>query len=594
MSSTTLPVAGPAAVAASVRALARAYRGRLAVVVCLYLAATAVGLVPPLLLGRLVDHIASGGRGAWSGTDILTVLVAAAVVAQSALRLLAVRVSFALGESVFAALREQFLTRVLALPFHTVERVHRGEILSRSTSDMEAVQESVRVGVPDTVSALVTFLLTVVASCAVNPLLGLTVMAGVPVIVLTTRHYSPRYRSTFTADLAAQSAATSAVVETALAAPTVDALDLGRQRGELIAEALERARSAAMAPVRVAARWFPRAQVGYFLPLLLSVGVGVLLVRAGDVRVGAVAAVALYTLALVDPVDELANWYDEFQGSAVAFARIFGVPEQEPRTAGKARPADSGLRIRDLSFGYRTGRPVLHGVDLEVAAGSTVAVVGASGAGKSTLAMIIAGILRPTAGRVEIGGVPLPEISEDDLRVHIALISQEDHVFRGSIADNVRLGAPEATDADIEAALAALGAEDLPARAGGIDAPLGDDGYEPTPAQAQQLALARILLKAPAVLLLDEATSMLSQTMLDALERAVADRLPGHTLIQVVHRLDVAAGADLVVVLADGRITEVGHHDQLRERGGDYARMWAAWQGGSAAPGRVPEASSGR
>lgn len=228
------------------------------------------------------------------------------------------------------------------------------------------------------------------------------------------------------------------------------------------------------------------------------------------------------------------------------------------------------MRLRGIRHAYDGGPEVLHGVDLEIAPGERVAVVGTSGAGKTALGAVLAGVHRPTAGTVEIGGVGLDEIA--DLRRHVALVTQEVHVFAGTVADNLRLARPGATDDELTAALRA------------VEAPLaltdvvGDgDGGELSATRAQQLALARLVLADPAVAVLDEATAEAGSAGARTLERAAAAALAGRTAVVIAHRLTQAATADRVVVLDKGRIVEAGRHDELVAAGGHYADLWSAW-----------------
>jgi ABC-type multidrug transport system fused ATPase/permease subunit len=279
----------------------------------------------------------------------------------------------------------------------------------------------------------------------------------------------------------------------------------------------------------------------------------------------------------------LLNWLDELQVGGASLARVLGVAHvPADRTAAQRSPEGNRLEVREARYAYREGHDVLHGVDLVLRPGERLAVVGPSGAGKSTLGRLLAGIHGPRTGSVSVGNpgdaVPLVELPLEELRGHVALVTQEHHVFRGTVRDNLVLARPDATDADVRAALEAVDAWDWVSELG-LDTTVGSGGTVLSPAQAQQLALARLVLADPHTLVLDEATSLLDPRAARHLERSLAAVLHGRTVVAIAHRLHTAHDADRVAVVEDGRITELGGHDALVAAGGSYAALWASWHG---------------
>jgi ABC-type multidrug transport system fused ATPase/permease subunit len=573
-----LPVATPGQVRRRARAIARRHRGALAGMVALHAAAALAGLASPVLLGVLVDSVRGGTTA--GQVDRVALGVLAAVVAQVVLVRVARLASYVLGERVLAELREEFLDGVLTLPLGTVERAGTGDLLSRSTRDVEEVAEVVRFAVPETLIAAVTAALTVAAAVVVSPAIALpSCLVVVPLLLVSTRWYLRRARPGYLREMAAWSRLTGGVAETVEGGRTVEALRRLRRGARRTDDDIHGSYRAERYTLFLRTVWIPAVDSAYVLPVATAVLVGGVLHARGLATVGQVTAVALYMRQLVEPLDVLLSWLDHLQVGAACFARLLGVAHVPgDRQAGGRRPAGERLVARDVRFAYTPGHDVLHGVDLALRPGERLAMVGPSGAGKSTLGRLLAGVSAPGTGAVTVGGVDLVALPLDELRGHVVLVTQEQHVFAATLRDNLVLARPGAGDAAIWSALAAVDAgwaEGLPQ---GLDTRVGTGGHPLSPAQAQQVALARLVLADPHTLVLDEATSLLDPRAVRHLERSLSAVLAGRTVVAIAHRLHTAFDADRVAVVEDGRITELGTHADLVAAGGPYATLWHRWR----------------
>jgi ABC-type multidrug transport system fused ATPase/permease subunit len=370
------------------------------------------------------------------------------------------------------------------------------------------------------------------------------------------------------------------ITETAEGGRTVEALGLQGRRIQRTDDDIARSYRAERYTLYLRTVWFPAVETAYVVPVVAVLVVGGLLHARGLATLGQVTAVTLYIQQLIDPLDRLLSWLDELQVGGSSLARLIGVARvPDDRAPTGAEPTDERLVVDDVRFAYLAGRDVLHGVDLDVRPGERLAIVGPSGAGKSTIGRLLAGVHGPRTGRVEVGGVSLVELELDRLRREVALVTQEHHIFVGTLADNLFLARPDADDAELHRALEAVDALDwVLALADGIDTRVGSGGHALSPAQAQQVALARLVLADPHTLVLDEATSLLDPRAARHLERSLAAVVEGRTVIAIAHRLHTAHDADRVAVVEDGRVRELGSHEELLDAGGSYAALWESWQ----------------
>lgn len=573
-----LPVADRAAVWQAAAALVRRDRWAVGAILVLHAAAAIAGLAAPWLLGSIVDQVTAGaGAGA---VDRLALAIVGCVCAQALLSRYAHYASHRFGERANASLREEFVQGTLALPVSVVEHAGTGDLATRSSVDVAMVGSTVRRAVPVVVIASAQLLLLLGAVFLLHPLLGLVTLTGLPPIYAALRRYLRRAGAAYLAEGEATAELTDALTTTAEGARTVEALRMGDDRIRHGTARIARLWATRRATLRLRTAFFPVVEASYALPIAVTLFVGGFLLTRDVVTLGEVVAATVYLQQVIGPLDQLLQWMEQAQRGIASFARVLGVGQVPPETPnGSTTPADERLVVRGARFGYADGPEVLHGIDLEVRPGERLAIVGPSGAGKSTLARLLAGIDAPRSGEVSLGGCPITDLEPAERRRRIALITQEHHVFIGSLRDNLAFAAPDASDEQMRSALSAVGADWSAGLPDGLDTALGDGAHELGAAEAQQLALARIVLADPHTLILDEATAALDPTTARRTERALGAVLTGRTVIAIAHRLNTAHDADRVAVLSDGRITELGSHDELSRAGGAYAALWRSWHG---------------
>ncbi|WEH33109.1 ABC transporter ATP-binding protein [Streptomyces sp. AM 4-1-1] len=565
-----LPIADPRRTRRELLRRLGAHRVRFCAALLTLLSGTAVTLATPPLLGGVVDAVTDqSGRDRITTLGIALLLVAAT---GAALALAGGRMLITLIQDVLAALREDVFETAIHLPVSTLESSDSSDVVSRVTRDVEAISEAASDVLPDLTGAAFTIGLSLVGLAVLDPRLALAGLVCLPVHVLATRRFLTRSHVVYGDVRRLESARGQSVIEAVHGAETIRAYRTQDQHlGEVArrgALAVERQRDG----VRLRNRFTGWLHAAEFLGLAAVLMTGYALLGSGAVTLGAATAAALYFHRLFGPVGALLGSLDDIQRATVGLARLVGVtdlgrdPGGTATEAGATHPPE--IEVKGVSYAYDGGGPALSEVSLHVSAGSSLALVGASGSGKSTLARLIAGQGEPSEGRITVGDAGTP--------AGRYLVTQEVHLFNGTLADNLRIARPTATDDELRHALREAGADWALELESGLDTPLGPGGAPLDDGAVQHLALTRVLLADPPVVVLDEATAesgTRTGSLLGALERVTR----GRTSVIVAHRLEQARAADHIVILTRGRVAEQGGHDELLSRAGRYAALWHAY-----------------
>ncbi len=492
------------------------------------------------------------------------------------------------GERYLASLRTAAFDKLQALPLGFFEQERTGVLVSRLTSDVQALDEFLREALVEVVGSGLQIVLTAVVLVFLSPKLAAVSLIALPILLASSWAFHHSAGEAYHA-IRDRVADTMTVLQEGLSGVrVVQSFRREQQTMETYephSEAQIRAwRRASFVNIRLFTM-IPMAQTLALVTVLL---VAATMYDHGEISTGTIAAYLLYLVQLFDPIARFSEWLGEFRQGLAALGKIVGLMRTESAVAERPGavelPASGAVELHDVTFGYAGGPPVVRGVSLRLEIGEQVALVGVTGAGKSTLAKLLTRQYDPQHGSISLGGVDLRDGKLESLRRRIVMLPQEGHLFSGTIADNVRLAQPEASDAQVERALEEIGAlarfESLP---DGIRTDVQTRGVRLSAGERQLVGIARVALAHPAVIVLDEATSSLDPATEAAVEQALAAVAAGRTVIIIAHRLSTAERADRVVVMDHGRVVEVASHDDLVEQGERYARLWASWQAGIAA-----------
>lgn len=576
-----LPVASSRRAAAFIVGLIRRRPGLAALVVVSNLAAALVGVAVPRLLGGLVDELVAGPADPAGVVSRTTWLVLGVLAVQAFLGFAGRASSTVFSQGILAEARERIVTVVLGLPLSRVEAASTGDLVTRVTRDVGQMTEAVQWALPTVVISSAAIVTIGAASVVNSPLLAIPVVLAFLWLAMAVPGYLRHAPAGYLAEGASYSRINSTLTESIEGARTVEALRLGARRFGRLEQDVEHSAETERYTMSLRNVLFSRMDLAFHLPQVGIVAVAFFAYPAGWVSLGEVTAAVLYAQQLFEPVDRLIQMLNSIQVGIAGTTRLIGIAEvPNDRSPSASEPDGERLVGRDLRFAYREGRDVLHGIDLELVPGERLAIVGPSGSGKSTLSRLLAGINAPRTGEVSVGGVDVMSLPLERLRTEVALVTQEHHVFVGTIRDNIVLAREDAaTDREVLAALRAVGAQAwVDGLAEGIDTEVGSGNLHLSPAQAQQIALARLVIADPHTLVLDEATSLIDPRTARHLEGSMHALLTGRTVVAIAHRLHTAHDADRIAVVLDGRIAELGSHDELMRADGEYAALWRAWR----------------
>ncbi|BBX20320.1 ABC transporter [Mycolicibacterium duvalii] len=567
-------------------ALLRPYRWSVALLAVVVVVENAARLSVPLLVQRGIDRgippLLEGG----SAQTLMTIVaaLAAVVVIQAVSRMFFLRRSGRIGQRVLLELRRRLFRHFARLDIAFHDRYTSGRVVSRSTNDVEAIQDMLETGFDSLITAVLTLFGTAVLLVVLDVKLGLMCLAAFPVLMLLVAWFHRESSKTYREVRESAALVIVQFVETMTGIKAVQAYRREPRNQEIFEDLADRYRAINERTFQLLAVFMPGVKLVGNLTTGVVLLYGGYRVLHGEMTIGTLTAFLLYLRMFFEPMQEISQFFNTFQSAASALEKLAGVLARRPAIADPARPAEltrvgGEIAFRDVRFEYTPGRPVLPDLNLEVPAGQTVALVGTTGAGKTTIAKLVTRFYDPVAGVITLDGVDLRDITQPELRRHVIMVTQENFMFGGTVADNIRFGRPDASDDEVRAAAEAVGAQAfIEALPDGYDTDVAKRGGRLSAGQRQLVAFARAFLADPAVLILDEATSSLDIPSERMVQRALETVLADRTALVIAHRLSTVQIADRVLVLEHGRIVEDGPPGELISRdGGHYAALHRSW-----------------
>ena len=566
----------------------RPYRGRIVLSILLLIGQTSCLLAGPALVRHGIDD---GLRAHDAGAlNLSALLYLFAAVAGLFFGRAVIRMVAKVGEAFLRDLRSRVFRHLMSLGMDFFEREKTGKLVARMTSDMDALQELVQMGLVMFVQNGLLFVGAILVIFLMSWKLALCTLVVVPPVVIASRWFRKASNKAYllVRDRIGQNLST--LQEGLAGIRVVQAFARERAFTRRFQESNEAQYDANIETVRISAKYFPIVEFAGVTGIALIVGIGGAFVSAEIVTVGTVAAFVLYLNNLFEQIQQLSQLDNTLQQAGAALQKLFELLDERPSIAERPGavdlPEEGGLELEHVSFGYGE-EDVLHDISLRVPLGERLALVGPTGAGKSTLAKLIARFYDPREGRVEYADTDLRDATLRSLRDRIVVVPQEGFLFAGTVRDNVIVDKPDATDDEVQDAIAALGLGDrFDAFPDGLDTEVRERGSRLSAGEKQLVSLVRAALADPALLVLDEATSSLDPGTERTVERALGRLTEGRTVVVVAHRLSTAARADRIAVVDDGHVPELGTHDELIAHEGRYASLYAAWDS-RAAMGRA-------
>ncbi|MGI9601696.1 MAG: ABC transporter ATP-binding protein [Acidimicrobiales bacterium] len=568
--------------------LVRPYRRGVYTAMALLVVWTGTMLAGPLLVRRAIDEGLEKNDAAALNVSIVAYIVVA-VVAYITFRQ-AILTLARVGENFLRDLRNGVFGRLLGQSMEFYDREKAGVLISRMTSDIDSLQELVQFGLLMFTSASLLLLGTATVLTILSWKLMLVCLVTVPFVAAASVKF---HRDSNRAYLAVrdhigntlstlQEGISGVRVVQAFAREDVEARRFAETNDELYRTHME--------SVRVQCWYLPIVEFAGAATTAIAIGVGGWMVSDGQLSLGTVVAFILLVSSLFEPVQQLSQLFNMVQSSTAALNKLYELTDEPVAITAPADavtlPIGGAIELDDVSFAYAEGDPVLRNVDLSIGAGERVALVGPTGAGKSTVAKLVARFYDPTAGSIRIDGIDLRTVDLDSLRHQIVVVPQEGYLFTGTVADNIRVARPTATDAEVEGALRRIGVLDRFAQLpDGLATEVRERGSRLSAGEKQLVSLARAALVDPSVLILDEATSSVDPGTEAAVETAMETLMQSRTVIAIAHRLSTSERCDRVAVVDDGRVAELGTHDELVAAGGAYAALFDAWTKGLASAG---------